>query len=94
MHHFVLLVIEKQKSNYELLNCGSGKPISIRSLVEKIIGISGKHLDLVYDRKMPTIETSLSLDCDRALTLLGWSPRVSLDEGIQRTIKWWKEHYM
>jgi nucleoside-diphosphate-sugar epimerase len=92
--HFVLLVIEKQKSNYELLNCGSGKPISIRSLVEKIIGISGKHLDLVYDRKMPTIETSLSLDCDRALTLLGWSPRVSLDEGIQRTIKWWKEHYM
>ena len=91
--HFVLLVLEKQESNYELFNCGSGKSVSVKSLVEKIIILSGKQLDIFYDRTKPTIETNLSLSCGRALSLLGWYPEVSLDEGIQRTIKWWREHY-
>ena len=89
---FVKLAIEKQKSKYVLYNCGYGSAISIRDLVHKIIDLSGEKIDVNYDTSQPTIKTSLALDCSKANTELGWKPKTSLDEGIQRSILWWKNN--
>lgn len=90
---FVDLVIKKQKKNFELLNCGLGYDISINNLVKKIIHYSGKKLKINYDLSKPNIPTFLSLDCKKAKNLLGWKPKVGLDEGIKKTIKWWKDNF-
>jgi nucleoside-diphosphate-sugar epimerase len=90
--HFVELAIAKQPEKYRLYNCGLGQAIPIRQLVEKIVTYSGKPLTIEHDLSQPTIKTSLFLDCALALQELGWEPKVSLDEGIKRTLAWWREH--
>ena len=84
--------MEKQTSPYELLNVGLGKSISISDLVKKVIEASGKNLEIVYDTTKPTIKTKVALDCSKAKEIFGWEPRVSLDEGIKKTIGWYKEN--
>jgi nucleoside-diphosphate-sugar epimerase len=34
----------------------------------------------------------VALDCAKARRELGWEPRISLDEGIDRTLRWWREN--
>ena len=40
----------------------------------------------------PSIKTSLFLDCAKAQEALGWVPRTTLDDGIKRTLAWWREN--
>lgn len=89
---FVQAAIAKQKDKYRLYNCGLGKAISIKELVHKIVAASGKKLTIEHDLTAPTIKTSLYLDCTRAKAELGWQPKISLDDGIKRTISWWREY--
>jgi GDP-L-fucose synthase len=89
---FVEKAIEKQIKPYELYNCGYGSAISIKDLVSKIIFFSGKDLLIEHDLTQPTIKTSLSLDCKKSESELGWKPRVSIDEGIKKTIDWWRNN--
>ncbi len=90
--NFVELALAKQPEKYRLYNCGYGQAISIKDLVHKIVTHSGKKLAIEHDLTQPTIKTSLYLDCSLAKKELGWEPKVSLDNGIQRTIAWWHEN--
>lgn len=87
---FVTMVMEKQDSPFEIFNVGLGQAVSVKKLVEKIIVLSGRRLEIVYDTSKPTIDTKLVLDINKVQKKIGWSPRVSLDEGIQKTIEWYK----
>ncbi|MFA5778971.1 MAG: NAD-dependent epimerase/dehydratase family protein [Elusimicrobiota bacterium] len=89
---FVKLAIEKQKNKFELFNVGYGSSISISNLVKKIIKYSGKNVSIEYDLTKPTIKTKLCLDTTKAKKLLGWTPKISLDDGIMKTINWYKNH--
>lgn len=90
LNDFVEAAIAKQQEKYRMYNCGYGSPISIKELVNKIVAASGKKLAIEHDLTQPTIKTSLSLDCHRAKRELDWQPKVTLDEGIKRTIEWWR----
>jgi len=90
--NFIEKAIDKQKTNYELVNVGYGKPISVRNLVKKIVEKSGKNLEIEYDTSKPTIKTTLSLDSTYAKDTFGWVPLVPLDLGIEKTIKWYREN--
>ena len=87
---FVGHAIENQTHAFGLYNCGYVKAIAIKDLVQKIIDKSGRKLAIKYDLNQPTMKTSLFLDCKKALSELGWSPKTTLDEGIVRTLEWWK----
>jgi GDP-L-fucose synthase len=88
---FVELILEKQETKFEIINVGYGKSIAIRDLVQKIIDASGKNLSIEYDKTKPTIKTKLALDITKARNF-GWSPKISLEEGIKKTIAWWNEN--
>jgi GDP-L-fucose synthase len=90
--HFIDCALQKQTAKYRLYNCGYGKAIAIKELVNKIVQHSGKNLNIEHDLTQPTIKTSLFLDCSLAKTELGWEPKISLDEGIKKTLNWWNEH--
>lgn len=89
---FVEAAIAKQKEKYRMYNCGLGKAHSVLDVVKKIIAASGKQLTIEHDLTAPTIKTSLCLDCGLAEKELGWKPKISLDDGIKRTIAWWRDH--
>jgi len=88
----VELVLGKQESNFELYNVGYGQAISVRDLVEKIIYISGKNLTIEYDLFKPSIKTKLCLDIAKVKQSLGWVPKVSLEEGIVKTMQWYESN--
>lgn len=91
---FVECALSKQENAFEIYNCGAGIAVEIRSLVQKIIDASGKKLNIEHDLSAPTIPTSLCLDCAKAKNELGWQPKITLDEGINKTLKWYKNEFL
>lgn len=89
---FVELAIEKQQRQFDLVNVGLGKAISVNDLVKKIIHASGRKLAIRHDPSKPTIPTKLTLDCTKAKQLFGWKPEISLEEGIRKTLEWYKRN--
>jgi nucleoside-diphosphate-sugar epimerase len=87
---FVELAIGKQGTSFALFNVGYGSSISINELVKKIIAHSGKNVTIEHDASRPTIKTRLSLDITKVRNTLGWYPQVSLDDGIQKTLAWYR----
>jgi NAD dependent epimerase/dehydratase len=80
----------------QVVNVGSGTEISIGDLVEKLKAITGNDARVVTDeqRVRPAGSEVERLLCDntRARDWAGWSPEVSLDEGLQRTADWIRAH--
>ena len=91
---FIDAAIKQQQTPYELYNVGLGEAVTIDSLVKKIIKASGKELELKKDLSQPTIKTSLFLDCEKAKQDFGWEPKISLDEGIDMTLDWYRENLL
>jgi len=79
----------------EVINMGSGFEISIKDLADKIISLMGKKVRIVSDAKRVRPARSeverLIADNSKARKLLGWEPRISLDEGLKKTITWFSD---
>lgn len=90
---FVELAIEQQTTPYELVNIGSSVATPVRDLVAMIIAASGKNLQIDYDLSKPSIDTRLCLNTARAREIFGWMPKITLEEGIKRTLKWYKKEF-
>lgn len=86
---------ESERSIGEVINIGSGFEISINDLANKIISLIGKKVNIVSDPKRvrpPKSEVErLMADNSKAKNLLGWEPKVSLDEGLRKTIDWFSK---
>lgn len=91
---FVRLALTDQSSNFELYNVGLGQSISVCDLIDKIVSASGRNLEVEYDSSKPDIATKLCLDISKVNESLGWKPKVSLDEGIGKTIEWYQYNLM
>jgi GDP-L-fucose synthase len=87
---FVDRAIQRQPEKFGLYNCGYGEAIKINELARRIVAQSGRALAIEHDLSQPTIPTSIALDCAKAQRELGWTRKTSHDEGIARTIAWWK----
>lgn len=87
---FVQITLDKQTEKFQLCNVGYGSSISVKGLINKIIACSGKALKIEYDLSKPTIKTKLCLDISKAQICFGWNHKVSLDEGIRKTMEWYK----
>jgi GDP-L-fucose synthase len=75
-------------SSDEIVNVGWGRDISVSELaglVRRVVGFDG---EIVYDRSKPDGTPRKLLDTSR-LTALGWTPSVSLEEGIAQTYEWY-----
>jgi GDP-L-fucose synthase len=85
----VLLASEKYDSSLHL-NIGTGVDISIRDLAQKIAEVSGFKGEILWDTSKPDGTPRKVLEVSR-IKQLGWSPRVTLEEGIASTIRWYKD---
>ncbi len=77
------------------VNIGSGSELSVGDLAQRIIDFIGVPATLVSvaERKRPEKSEVERLLCDNQLmrTLTGWAPQVSLAEGLQKTIAWFRD---
>ncbi|TRZ96014.1 NAD-dependent epimerase/dehydratase family protein [bacterium] len=85
-----------QKAIGEVINIGLGEGISIKELVNSISKIIGKELKIKYDslRVRPKKSEVGRLICNniKAKKILNWQPKVSLAQGLEKTIVWISEN--
>lgn len=89
-------VAESPESTGEVINIGSGREISIVDLAYKIASLMDKNVDIISDasriRPKKSEVNRLLADNTKARKLLQWEPKISLDEGLSKTIEWISEH--
>jgi NAD dependent epimerase/dehydratase len=80
----------------EVVNVGSGSAVSIGEVAELVVSLLGGNKRLVHDdaRVRPPASEVMELLCDnrKAQALIGWQPQVSLEAGLQATIKYIRDH--
>ncbi len=77
----------------QLMNLGNGEEVAIADLVRTILGLLGDPIEAEFgalpDR--PIEIWRMCCDPSRAADLLGWRPRLTLTEGLTRTIEWYRQ---
>jgi len=87
-------VLKLMESNYvKPINIGSDRLITINELAEIIIGISGKDIKVEYDLSKPQGVRGRNADLTLAKKILGWYPKTSLEEALERMYNWTKKQY-
>lgn len=78
-------------SELEHVNVGSGKEVSIKELAELVKEVVGFEGELVWDSSKPDGTPRKLMDSSKLLGL-GWSPKISLRDGLVDTYKWYLEY--
>ena len=84
-------VLERDIGN-ETINLGTGRAVELNYLIELIGKNLGKKPQVEgMENIVENVETTCA-DISKAKKLLGWEPKISLEEGIQRFVEWYKEN--
>ena len=86
----IVLAAEKYDKS-DPVNIGSGFEISIKDLVDKIVKLTGFRGAVKWDASQPDGQPRRLLDVSRAKKEFGFEAKVSLTQGLRRTINWYKE---
>lgn len=86
----MLLAIEKL-DDYRPINIAADKPCTVRDVLETVMRIDGyTNAKVVYDATKPTMIPKRLIDAQLARTLLGFEAKISMEEGLRRTIAWYR----
>lgn len=86
----LLVCLEKYDDN-DHINIGSGVEITIKNLAIKISKEVGFNGEIVWDSNYPNGTPRKVLDISK-MNSLGWKPTISLDQGIESTVRWYVEN--
>ena len=87
----IFLTLPNQKINGSIINIASGRPVMIKEVINKIVSLIGsgnpKFGEIAYRNGE---NMKLYADIRKAKVILGWQPKVNLESGLIKTIKWMK----
>jgi len=86
----ILLAAERYNGDLPI-NLGSSYEISIKDLMETIARLIGFKGQVVWDATKPNGQPRRKLDVSRAKELFGFESQIPFEEGLQRTIAWYKK---
>ena len=84
------------KSKIEIFNLGSGHSHTLKCLVETVIKLTNSSSHVQYDAFPDrTLEAEKwLLDISRANRLLNWKPKINLNEGLIKSVKYYKDNHV
>ena len=85
-----ILLAAERFDGPEPVNLGSGHEISIRDLADRIARLTGFRGRILWDRSQPNGQPRRCLDVTRATELFGFNAGMPFDEGLSRSIEWYK----
>jgi len=74
------------------VHIASGAGTSVVELTERLHALTGARVDWTYGPPVPGEVHRIVLGIARAERLLGWRPRVAMEEGLRRTVEWFEAH--
>ena len=78
----------------ESFNFGAGERLSVLDVVHRILSIMESDLDPDIRNEAENEIHEQRVSASKARTMLGWEPFYGLDQGLERTIAWYREHLM
>jgi GDP-L-fucose synthase len=87
-----ILLATEHYNGAEPVNIGAGFEITIKELVEKIVKITGFKGEIRWDSSKPDGQPRRRLDVSRAKDYFGFEAKISFDEGLKETVKWYREN--
>ena len=88
-----LLLMAERYDSSEPVNIGSGQETSIRDLAETVAAATGYEGKITWDTSRPDGQPRRALDVSRAEREFGFRAEVPLDEGLRRTVEFYREQY-
>ncbi len=80
------------KTKGEVINLGNPNEKTVLELAEAIKRITGSSSEVVFE-PLPEDDPKIRRpDISKAKSLLGWEPKVGIDEGLEKTLQYFKEH--
>lgn len=80
------------RNGYEIINLGGDQPTVLNDMLSVVEELVGKEANVIYQERHMADMTATWANVTKANTLLGWRPRVSLVDGIARTVAWYREN--
>ena len=87
-----ILLATEQYNGSEPVNLGSGYEISIKDLVVTIARLAGYQGKVVWDTTKPNGQPRRGLDVTRAEKYFGFRAGMDFEEGLRRTIEWYRQN--
>ena len=84
----VLRAVETPKASGHVINVATGGRISLNALLRAMNKIVGTNLQPIYQEPRAGDVRDSQADITKAKTLLGYTPIVSLEEGLEKTLEW------
>lgn len=88
----IVQAIERVKG-FEIINLGGARPVALIDLVRKLEQYTGRKARLDYRPEQPGDVSQTAANLTKAAHLLGYQPRVSLEEGLQRMVNWFQAEH-
>jgi dTDP-glucose 4,6-dehydratase len=74
------------------VNLGNPEEMTVLEFARTISRLAGSSAGMVFQPLPEDDPQRRRPDISKARAVLGWSPRVSIEEGLQRTIEWFRQH--
>jgi len=88
----LILASEVKQASGEIFNLGCSNPIQLNQLIEKMYKIADRPQNIQYLEKQKGDVKITSSKIDKARKILGFDPKVNIDEGLKKTYEWQKEN--
>ena len=89
-----LILAMENLNEFQPINIASGIPVTIKDVLSQILKSTDYvYADIQYDISKPTMIPKRLIDISLAKEKLGFEPKVSLQDGIYKTVRWYKEYY-
>ena len=88
--------IERAEVRGQAFNFGGGAPLQLTYIARETArawnDVNGTNIEIEPEITGPKIDSVKYLDISRAHEVLGWKPRISLEEGLRETAKWYADY--
>lgn len=87
-----IIMAAERYNDSEPVNLGAGMEISIKDLAEMVARLTGFEGQIVWDTSKPNGQPRRGLDVSRAKAYFGFQAEMPFEEGLRRTIAWFKDN--
>jgi UDP-glucuronate decarboxylase len=87
----LIRLMESEQGVIGPINLGNPGEFSIKELAEKVVTLTGSGSEIIYEPLPEDDPTQRKPDITQAREKLGWEPGVALDEGLPRTIEYFRD---
>ena len=77
---------------YEVFNLGGDRPVRLSAIIDQIAALVGRAPQIERRPAHPADVPATWADITKARQVLGWSPQVPVEDGLRRSVQWYRDN--